>query len=241
MFKNRQGPIAVHMKLFFHEATCEFKRRDALNYASISGVGKTPASPPRLQAVWFPLTSPDCCNFLFSRISRSCIKMLWTNLKCCSFVTILLANCVTFLWTSFQFCPFITILLTTFVHASRSSGRIFNFVHSSQSSWPLLFMHRGALNEFLMTDEIDASTKHHPTAFITTCRPNYTFSCAVEVVPAQDTRFAHRSDSPVLTFWELEFFLNEHGVAPTSLQQPNVGLFPIRAGGPSRLLRLRQI
>ena len=32
-----------------------------------------------------------------------------------------------------------------------------------------------------------------------------------------------------MTFWKFEFSLNEHGVAPTSLQQPNVGLFPIRA------------
>ena len=61
------------------------------------------------------------------------------------------------------------------------------------------------------------------------------------MVPAQDTWFVHRSDCPALTFGKLEFSLNEHGVAPTSLPQPNVGLFPIRAGGPSRLLRLRQI
>ena len=32
-----------------------------------------------------------------------------------------------------------------------------------------LSMHHGVLNEFLMADVIDASTKHHPTAFITTC------------------------------------------------------------------------
>ena len=102
-------------------------------------------------------------------------------------------------------------------------------------------MHRGVLNEFLMTDGIDALTKHHPTAFITTCHdqrqgPSYTFSSG-----AEDTWFVHRSDSPVLTFWKLEFSPNERGAAPTSLRQPNVGLFPIRAGGPSRLLRLRQI
>ena len=29
---------------------------------------------------------------------------------------------------------------------------------------------------------------------------------------------------PVLTFLKLEFFLNEHGVVPTSLSQPNVGI-----------------
>ena len=78
----------------FHEVMCGFKRRDAVNYASISGVGKTPSL--RLQTVWFLLTA-DCCN---SRISRSRIRIFWTK---------------------FQFCPFITIFLTTFVHASRSS------------------------------------------------------------------------------------------------------------------------
>ena len=51
----------------------------------------------------------------------------------------------------------------------------------------------------------------------------------------------HRSDSPILTFGKLEFSLIKHGVASTCLQQPNVGLFPIRAGGPSRLLQWRQV
>ena len=60
------------------------------------------------------------------------------------------------------------------------------------------------------------------------------------MVPAQDTRFVSRLDSPVLTFWRLEFSLNEHVVAPTGLQQPNVGLFLIRAGGPSQLPQLHQ-
>ena len=60
------------------------------------------------------------------------------------------------------------------------------------------------------------------------------------MVPAQDTWFASRLDSPVLTFWRLEFSQNEHVVVPTGLQQPNVGLFLIRAGGPSQLLQLRQ-
>ena len=78
-----------------------------------------------------------------------------------------------------------------------------------------------------MTDEIDASTKHHPTAFITTYHhqrqgPNCTFLCGATVVSAQDTWFVHRSDCPALTFWKLEFSLNEH----TSLKQPNVGVFP---------------
>ena len=71
--------------------------------------------------------------------------------------------------------------------------------------------------------------------------PNYTLSYGVVMVLVQDTWFVRRSDSPVLTLWKLEYSLNEHGVAPTSLQEPNVGLFPIRASGPSRLLRLRQI
>ena len=50
-----------------------------------------------------------------------------------------------------------------------------------------------------MTD--DAPTKHHPTAFITTCHhqrqgPDCKFSCGATLVPAQDTWFVHRSDSP---------------------------------------------
>ena len=94
----------------FHKVTCEFKRPDAVNNALNSGVGKT---HPRLQAVWFQLASSECCNFLFSRISRSCIRVFWTN---------------------FQFCPFVTTLLTNFVHASGSSGQFFNFVHSSRAS-----------------------------------------------------------------------------------------------------------
>ena len=61
------------------------------------------------------------------------------------------------------------------------------------------------------------------------------------MVPARETWFVHRSDSPVLTFWKLEVSLIWHGVVPTGLRQPNVGLIPIRAGGPSRLLQLRQI
>ena len=89
-----------------------------------------------------------------------------------------------------------------------------------------------------MTNKIDALTKHHPTAFITICHhqrqgSNCTLSCGATVVPAQDTWFVHRSDCPALTFLETRIF--------PELAQPNVGLFPIRAGGPSRLLRLRQI
>ena len=71
--------------------------------------------------------------------------------------------------------------------------------------------------------------------------PNYTLSYGVVMVLAQDTWFVRRSYCPALTFWKLEISMIEHGVAPTSLQQPNVGLSPIRAGGPSRLMRSRQI
>ena len=82
-------------------------------------------------------------------------------------------------------CPRVTFLWTNF-----------QFVHSSQSSWPILSMHRGVLNEFLI-----------PTAFITTCHyqrqgPNYTFSCAAAVVLAQNTWFVHHSDSPTLDILE---------------------------------------
>ena len=55
--------------------------------------------------------------------------------------------------------------------------------------------------------------------------PNCKLLCGATMVPAQDTWFVHRSDSPVLTFCRLEFSLNEHDVAPKDLQQPNVGLF----------------
>ena len=68
--------------------------------------------------------------------------------------------------------------------------------------------------------------------------PSCTLSCGATMVLAQDTWF-RRSDSPVLTFWRLEFSLNEH-VVPTSLQQLKVGLFLIRASEPSQLLQLRQ-
>ena len=60
------------------------------------------------------------------------------------------------------------------------------------------------------------------------------------MVPAQDTWFVYRSDSPVLPFWSLECSLSEHDVAPTSLQQPKSDFFPIRAGDTSQLLQLRQ-
>ena len=60
------------------------------------------------------------------------------------------------------------------------------------------------------------------------------------MVPAQDTWFVHRSDSPILTFCRLKFPLNEHDVAPKDLQQPNVRLSLVPAGEPSRMLQLRQ-
>ena len=61
-----------------------------------------------------------------------------------------------------------------------SSLRPFIILHPSAL---LLFMHRDPLDRFLRADEIDASTKHHPTTFITTCHhqrqgPNCTLSCA---------------------------------------------------------------
>ena len=51
--------------------------------------------------------------------------------------------------------------------------------------------------------------------------PNCKLLCGATMVPAQDTWFVHRSDSPVLTFLGLEFSLNEHDVAPKDLQQPS--------------------
>ena len=91
----------------------------------------------RLQAVGSLLASSECCNFLFSRrISRSCISIFWKFFQFCSLIAIFLTNFVHASRTSGQifntYCSFITILLTTFVHASRSSGRSFNFVHSSR-------------------------------------------------------------------------------------------------------------
>ena len=42
--------------------------------------------------------------------------------------------------------------------------------------------------------------------------PNCKLSCGATMVPAQDTWFAHRSDSPVLPFWTLEFSMNDDDV-----------------------------
>ena len=98
------SPIAVHMKRL------STKRRVDSNVLMQLCIKCRSRKKhfPRLQAVWFLLTSAECCNF-----PRSCIRIHWTF---------------------FQFCSFVTTLLANFVHASRSSGRIFNVVHSSQSS-----------------------------------------------------------------------------------------------------------
>ena len=104
-------------------------------------------------------------------------------------------------------------------------------------------MRHEPLNEFL---EMDASVKHHPPAFIAICHhqqqePSWTFSCDATVVLVRETWFVHRSDSLVLTFWQLEFSLNERDVAPTSLPQPSVGLFPDQVDEPPQLRQLRPI
>ena len=197
----------------FTEATYAFRRRDAVNCALNSEVG----------------TTPPCGCKPFGSYSHSYF---------CSFVTSLVTNFVhssRFSGQFFQLCPFITILLTPL-----------SMRHALLDEFSILSIHRDVLNVFFRTNEIDALTKHLPTAFITTCHhqrqgPNCTFSCGATEVLAQDTWFVHRSDCPALTFWKLEFSLHETGVAPTSLQQPNVGLCPIRARGQSRLLRLRPI
>ena len=105
----------------FSGATCGFRRRDAVNYALNSRVGKTPHQ--RLQPVWFLLAFILLFMHqdLLERISILFIRHNPLGQFCL---------CVTFIRTNFQFCPFITILLTTFVRASRSSGRIFYFVPS---------------------------------------------------------------------------------------------------------------
>ena len=179
----------------YTEATCGFNRRDLINCARTSEVGND-----------LPTTA--------SRLVPTHVSWL------------------------LQF----PIFLESYVHASGFSGRIFNLVHSSQSSWPLLSMRHVPLDEFsilstqqssqpllsmrhvpldefLMTNEIDVTTCHHQRQ-----GPHCTFSYSATMVPVQDSWFVHRSDSPVLTFLKLEFFLNEHGVIPTSLSQPNVGI-----------------
>ena len=91
--------------------------------------------------------------------------------------------------------------------------------HDPLDEFSILFIRRDLLNKF---SEIDASTKHHPPAFIAICHhqqqePSWTFSCDATVVLVRETWFVHRSDSLVLTFWQLESSLNERDVAPTSL------------------------
>ena len=66
-------------------------------------------------------------------------------------------------------------------------------------------------------------------------------SYGAAMVRVQRTLFVHHSDSPTVTFWRREFSPNERDAESINLPQPNVELFLIRADGPSRLLRLRQI
>ena len=107
----------------FTEGSCGCKRRDAVNYALNSGVGKTPPSHPTAASRLVPArinTLVHASGFsgqisIFAQSSRPSSPIL--------------SMCYA--------------LLDDF----------FNFVHSSQSSWPLLSKHRGVLNELLMTDE----------------------------------------------------------------------------------------
>ena len=177
----------------FREATCEFKRRSAVNYALSSGEGNIPSSlllTPRLQAVWFLLTSAECCNFLFSGLRIFC--------------------------TNFQFSRSVTILLFNFVHAPWCSERVLddrrnrrlekappNGIHHDLSSSTIgtqlhvfVWSNNGSSPRYLVCASLGFSSPH---------------------------------------ILESRIFPNEH--APTSLQQSNVGLFPIRAGGPSRFLQ----
>ena len=103
-----------------------------------------------------------------------------------------------------------------------------DFVHSSQLSQSLLFMHH-----FCETSACPYLLQHRQG-------PNFKLLGDATEGPAKDTWFEHRSESPLLTFSRLEFSLNEHDAAPTDLQQPSVGLLLMRAGGPSQLLQLRQ-
>ena len=95
-------------------------------------------------------------------------------------------------------------------------------------------MHCDPCNHFC-----EASVTGFPVLASTPTGPNCKLSCGATMVPAQDTWCVHRSGSPVLPFWTLEFSLSEDDVAHQDLQQPNVGLLLIRAG-PSRMLQLRQ-
>ena len=105
-------PIAVHVKLFSTKRHVDSNVVVRLITASISCIrGKHP--PNGCKRFGSYSHQPNVAIFLFSRIFRSCIGIFWTF---------------------FQFCPCVTTVLTNFVHASRCSGRIFNFVQSSQSS-----------------------------------------------------------------------------------------------------------
>ena len=118
----------------------------------------------------------------------------------------------------FSICPFITILLATFVHASRCAERVLD---RRLNKAPTIGIHH---------DLSSSTTGTQLHAFVwrnSGSGPRYLVCASLGFT------------SPEILGTRI--FLNEHGVAPTCLQQPNVGLFPIRAGGPPRLLRLRQI
>ena len=63
------------------------------------------------------------------------------------------------LWANSWFCPFITTTLTTFVYASWLSGPMQDFVHPSQPSHSLLFMHHDPCHQFC---EVSASGTGFP-------------------------------------------------------------------------------
>ena len=103
------------------------------------------------------------------------------------------------------FSPCVTILWTKCTSSRRPS---------------MLTVSRGWLNRITSGGCTPfAQVPHHQRQV-----PSCTLSCGATVVLAQDAWFGRRSDSPVLTLSRLEFSLNEHGVAPTDVKQPNVGL-----------------
>ena len=61
------------------------------------------------------------------------------------------------------------------------------------------------------------------------------------MVLARSALFVHHSNSPTLTFWRLEFSLNESGAEPTDLHQRSVELFLFRVDGPSRSQQLHRL
>ena len=62
------------------------------------------------------------------------------------------------------------------------------------------------------------------------------------MVLAQGTLlFVHHSNSPILTFWSLEFFIEKRNAETTDLQQLDVELLPIPVDGPCRSRHLHRI